>query len=121
MGTSNPTKEALWELSCIWSKSSPHLVLSIGTGYRQPVLYDFGLYRGTWEDGFALRILRAFLSSPSLDGEISWESLLNRLDDVTKAKCHRLTHGLQGELPVLDNNSQIPPVDPDGETKPCHY
>src|SRR3954470_21120211 len=79
MRANNPTEAALWELGCVWpDHPNPHLVLSVGTGYQNLSVNELGPYRGIWLDGFLLRILRAFLSSPSLDGESSWSALLNR-------------------------------------------
>ncbi|KAJ9493556.1 hypothetical protein H2202_010972 [Exophiala xenobiotica] len=105
----NPTDAALWELNCIWPESNgPHLVLSVGTGCQKPVSHELGPYRGVWLDGFIPRILRAFLSSPSLDAESSWMALWNRLDANTREHYHRLSCEFDGELPDLDDSSQIP-------------
>lgn len=105
----NPTDAALWELNCIWPESNgPNLVLSIGTGHQNPVQHDTGSYRGIWLDGFIPRILRAFLSSPSLDADSSWMALWNRLDDNTRERFHRLSCEFDGEIPALDDSAQIP-------------
>ena len=84
------------------------MVLSVGTGCQKPVSHELGPYRGIWLDGFIPRILRAFLSSPSLDAESSWMALWNRLDANTRERYHRLSCEFAGELPDLDDSSQIP-------------
>ncbi|KIW24829.1 uncharacterized protein PV07_10519 [Cladophialophora immunda] len=89
----NPTEKALWELGCIWP---------------DPLDHDSELYRGIWLDGFVPRILRAFLSSPSLDADNSWAALSNRLHDDVRERFHRLTLEFADELPELDDTSQIP-------------
>jgi hypothetical protein len=94
---------------CIWPEYAwPHFVLSVGTGYQRPFDHDSGLYRGIWLDGFVPRILRAFLSSPSLDAENSWMALSNRLPDGVRERFHRLTIEFGDELPELDDTFQIP-------------
>ena len=109
MRANNPTEAALWELGCVWpDHPSPHLVLSVGTGYQNLAVNELGPYRGFWVDGFLLRILRAFLSSPSLDGESSWSALLNRLDDSGREKFFRLTFEFEGPAAPLDDAARIP-------------
>ena len=105
----NPSPAALWELCCIWPEHTlPHLFLSVGTGYQKPTAHELGPYRGIWLDGFVPRILRAFLSSPSLDAENSWLALENGLDDGSKERFFRLTLEFEGKLAALDDVSQIP-------------
>lgn len=96
-------------MACVWPEYAwPHFVLSVGTGHQKPFNPDSGLYRGIWLDGFVPRILRAFLSSPSLDAENSWMALSNRLPHVVRERFHRLTVEFADELPELDDTSQIP-------------
>jgi hypothetical protein len=105
----NPTEKALWELGCIWPDHIwPHFVLSVGTGHQRASSHDSSRYRGILLDGFLPRILRAFLSSPSLDAENSWTALSNRLPHLVKDRFTRLTVEFTDELPQLDNASQIP-------------
>ena len=104
----NPTEKALWELVCIWPDHVwPHFVISVGTGHQKTLASDTG-YRGTWSDGFAFRILRAFLSSPAMNAENSWTALSNRLPDDIKERFHRLTHEFADGLPELDDTLKIP-------------
>ncbi|KAK5188064.1 hypothetical protein LTR92_011765 [Exophiala xenobiotica] len=109
ISANKPTDAALWELNCIWPETNgPHLVLSVGTGCQKSLSHELGPYRGVWLDGFIPRILRAFLSSPSLDAESSWMALWNRLDANTRERYHRLSCEFNGELSDLDDSSQIP-------------
>lgn len=109
MRANNPTEPTLWELTCIWpDHPHPHLVLSVGTGYRETSADDTKSDRGIVHDGFIARGVRAFLSSPCLDGERAWLNILNRLDDSDRSRYFRLRYRFQSEPAALDDAPRIP-------------
>ena len=107
MRLNNPVEAALWELNCIWPGNSENVVLSIGTGHREFAATESWSDGNVLSDGFIPRILRAFLSSPCLDGESAWRGITNRLTGSQKSKFFRLGYQFQGEPPSLDDSTQV--------------
>ena len=110
MRANNPTEIGLWELRKIWPTSSkPAVVVSIGTGSgtSPPICKDLPHNR-IFYDGFLARAYRAFMSSPSLDGQSSWLALLNRLDETEKDDYYRLNLNFNDTEPLMDDVGQMP-------------
>lgn len=109
MRANNPTEAGLWELGKIWPRcAQPTMVLSIGTGSRSASAGHSGLApRGIIQDGFVARAYRAFMSSPSLDGQSSWLALLNGVDESVSGNYHRLNLTFDGPEPELDDIGQM--------------
>lgn len=108
MRANNPTDAALLEVNCIWpDHHRPHLVLSVGTGYHETSANDTKFDQEILDDGFVARILRAFLSSPCLDGERAWLNILNRLDESDRSRYFRLRYRFQSDPVALDDAPQI--------------
>ena len=110
MRANNPTEVGLWELRKIWPTSSkPAVVVSIGTGSgtSPPICKDLPHNR-IFHDGVLARAYRAFMSSPSLDGQNSWLALLNRLDETERDDYYRLNLNFSDSEPLMDDVGQMP-------------
>ncbi|KAI9727191.1 MAG: hypothetical protein M1834_008499 [Cirrosporium novae-zelandiae] len=101
----NPIDIQLQEMFQIWPMDSkPDIVVSVGTGFSpQPISPKVPLIRGIFHDGFIPRLFRAWKWSPSMDGQISWNDHVNRLDEIMRNNHFRLNSALQGEEPGLDD------------------
>lgn len=100
----NPLSIALKESTLIWpGRSKPDLLVSVGTGYsapeRQPHHTGSG---GVLRDGAVARLIRAAVSSPSIDGEQAFLEALNYVSCEMRANIHRVNQRLHGSLPWLD-------------------
>ena len=104
----NPINLALWESRQIWNVGAkPDIVLSLGTGAEaesgSPTATHF---RNILKDGFVSRLLR--LIKHSLNSERTWQELINRLDESTRADYIRFNIPLVGGQDVrLDDVSMI--------------
>lgn len=105
----NPLSIALKESTLIWpGRSKPDLLVSVGTGYsapeRQPHHTGSG---GVLRDGAVARLIRAAVSSPSMDGEQAFLEALNYVSCEMRANIHRVNQRLLGSLPWLDDVDQL--------------
>jgi hypothetical protein len=111
MKANNPTGLGLWELKRIWPGSSkPSVVVSVGTGSRAKQVEFTHASKTHIHDGYLSRAYRAFMSSPSLDGQTSWLDLLNGLDDEERENYHRLNLSFDDAEPELDDASCMPDI-----------
>jgi hypothetical protein len=103
----NPVNLLLWESQHIWSElQRPDLVLSIGTGTEIPCgPPKASHFRHIFRDGFIPRLYRCFLSS--IDGEIAWRELINRLSEEDGRDYVRLNVSLASPAPALDDISKM--------------
>lgn len=105
----NPLSIALKESTLIWpGRTKPDLLVSVGTGYtapeRQPRRTKPG---GILHDGAVARLIRATVSSPSMDGEQAFLEALNYVSSHLRADIHRVNHLLHGPLPWLDDVEKL--------------
>jgi len=108
MRANNPIEAGLWELGSIWpGHTRPGLVVSVGTGFQDSPIHELDGDRGIWYDRFALRIFRAFLSSPCLHGQNSWKALLNRVEEHSRDDFLRLNLEFVGKESALDDTEEI--------------
>ena len=71
------------------SVDKPDLVVSLGTDTQEMASHSHALSsQGQLHDGFVPRLWRSFMSS--LDGQLPWTELLNRLDITDRQKYMRL-------------------------------
>lgn len=106
----NPIDPAEWESKAIWN-TSPDLVLSIGTGYKQdpgsPAI-DAPRPRLRFKDRFFPRLFRLF--GAVLDAQSNWEDHLNRVRADQHHKYFRINIALQEEF-SLDEVDKIPTME----------
>ena len=111
MKANNPTGLGIWELKRIWPGSSkPSVVVSVGTGSRAKQIEFTHVSSTHIHDGYLARAYRAFMSSPSLDGQTSWLDLLNGLEDEERKNYYRLNLSFDGTEPELDDASCMPDI-----------
>lgn len=104
----NPTEAGLWEMKTIWpDHPSPSVVLSVGTGFATSPAHHLGSVRSRWFDSFMPRIIRAYLSSPCLHGQNSWNALMNRLPTPNRDSFLRLNVEFTDNEPALDDAQRI--------------
>ena len=86
----NPINPALWESIQICSSvDKPDLVVSLGTGTQEIASHSHALSsQGQFHDSFVPQLWRSFMSS--LNGQLPWTELLNRLDITDHQKYMRL-------------------------------
>jgi hypothetical protein len=109
MRANNPSAVARTELRYIWPQTSkPHVLVSIGTGYSRQDSADVGTDRGFLRDGFVSRILRAFMTSPAVDGDSGWLNLIDNLSAEERKRHFRLSLQFTGDPPALDDASSVP-------------
>jgi hypothetical protein len=103
----NPVNLLLWESQHIWPEiQKPDLVLSVGTGTEIPSgSPKASHFRHIFRDGFIPRLYRCFLSS--IDGQIAWRELINRLSEEDGRDYVRLNVSLASPAPALDDISKI--------------
>ena len=99
----NSVNLALWECRRIWpAVERPDLVVSLGTGTDKEIEGPAAPnVRHVLQDGFIPRLYRSFLSS--LDGQGTWQELINALDPAVREDYFRLNISLPGHaLPIDD-------------------
>ncbi|KAK3670766.1 hypothetical protein LTR78_009338 [Recurvomyces mirabilis] len=102
----NPINIALWESNRIWPRTSTDAVLSLGTGTAAATPSPHTIPgRRTLEEKFIPRLCRSFLTS--LDGELTWRSLLCSLGKEALDRFFRLNIEFRGYEPRLDDVSAI--------------
>ncbi|KAK6810411.1 hypothetical protein RU639_013816, partial [Aspergillus parasiticus] len=95
-----PLRTALRESEIIWPTAKrPDLVVSIGTGYPSADDGPVHLRR----ESFVERGLRAFLSSPAVDGRRGWQDAHDSIPESVKQETFRLDRVVSGALPELDD------------------
>lgn len=104
MRANNPSAAAKLELPCIWPETpNPHVLVSVGTGFSNRGSTDMGAERGLLWDGFISRVFRGFMSSPFVDGDNGWLSVIDRLSTEEKQRYIRLSFEFDGDAPALDD------------------
>ncbi|KAJ5593512.1 hypothetical protein N7537_010416 [Penicillium hordei] len=105
----NPLAISLKESATIWPAHGTHdLVLSVGTGVSSSeVKAEDAPLGGILQDGAVPRIIRATMSSPSMDGEQGFYEALNYVPDPMRAHIFRLNHALPWPLPRLDDVDKL--------------
>ncbi|KAJ5865430.1 Acyl transferase/acyl hydrolase/lysophospholipase [Penicillium soppii] len=105
----NPLAIALKESATIWpSHGTPDLLVSVGTGLSIPEYKAQDTPLGSiLQDGAVPRIIRAAMSSPSMDGEQGFSEALNYVPDRMRAHIFRLNHALPWPLPRLDDVDRL--------------
>lgn len=104
----NPLAIALKELAVIWPSAKTHdLLLSVGTGSSFSVTQPVHTARSLLRDSAIPRMIRATMSSPSMDGEQGYREALNFLPDDKRSNVFRLNHELSQPLPRLDDVSRL--------------
>ncbi|OQD76228.1 hypothetical protein PENANT_c121G06279 [Penicillium antarcticum] len=105
----NPLAIALKESAIIWPSHGTHdLVVSVGTGLSSSEAKAQDAPMGSiLKDGAVPRIIRAAMSSPSMDGEQGFYEALNYVPDRMRAHIFRLNHALPWPLPRLDDVGRL--------------
>ncbi|KAJ6175004.1 hypothetical protein N7485_004809 [Penicillium canescens] len=105
----NPLAIALKESAIIWPSQGTHdLLVSVGTGLPSSEAKAQDAPMGSIiQDGAVPRIIRAAMSSPSMDGEQGFYEALNYVPDRMRAHIFRLNHSLPWPLPRLDDVSRL--------------
>lgn len=104
MRANNPSAAAKAELPCIWPETpNPHVLVSVGTGFSRQGTTDMGAGRGLLWNGFIFRVFRGFMSSPFVDGDNGWLSVIDRLSTEEKQRHIRLSFEFVGHAPALDD------------------
>lgn len=104
MRANNPSAAAKAELACIWPETpKPHVLVSVGTGFPSQSPTDMGAPRGLIWDGFISRVFRGFMSSPFVDSDNGWLSVIDRLSREEKQRHIRLSFEFVGDAPALDD------------------
>jgi hypothetical protein len=111
MRANNPVDVGLWEIDVIWpSTGKPDLVLSVGTGFTEaPESPTVKFLQGILTDGMIPRLIRSFMSSPSVNSENSWEMCMNHLSSEQQADFFRLNIPMENEV-ELDDVDQLEPL-----------
>ena len=110
---------ALWECHQLWPGSiRPDVVVSLGTGTDKactsPKAPNF---RHVIQDGFIPRLYRSFLSS--LDGQSTWQELVNRLDQKAREDYFRLNVSLTGQPLAIDDTTCMESLRASVHLHPC--
>jgi hypothetical protein len=104
----NPLAIGLKESTVIWPLAKTHdLLLSVGTGSSSFMAKQDKASRSLWRDSAIPRMIRATLSSPSMDGEQGFREALNLVPDDKKSNIFRLNHEVSEPLPRLDDVSKL--------------
>ncbi|KAK9846933.1 hypothetical protein MYU51_000023 [Penicillium brevicompactum] len=104
----NPLAIGLKESTVIWPLAKTHdLLLSVGTGRSSFMAKQDKASRSFWRDSAIPRMIRATLSSPSMDGEQGFHEALNLVPDDKKPDIFRLNHEVSEALPRLDDVSRL--------------
>ncbi|KAJ5369970.1 uncharacterized protein N7496_006062 [Penicillium cataractarum] len=104
----NPLAIALKESAIIWPNAGKHdLIVSIGTGSTADGVVSETNCKSAIRDSAVPRLIRAFMASPSMDGEQGFFEALNFVPDHMRADIHRLDHVLPAHLPRLDDVSKL--------------
>ncbi|KAJ5146619.1 uncharacterized protein N7515_001183 [Penicillium bovifimosum] len=105
----NPLSIALKESTLIWpGRNRPDLLVSVGTGYTAPER-QFRHTRpgGILQDGAVARLIRATVSSPSMDGEQAFLEAQNYVSSHMRADIYRVNKLFHGPLPWLDDVEKL--------------
>lgn len=109
MRANNPSAAAKLELRCLWPQTPrPHVLVSVGTGFSNQGSTDAGAERGLLRDGFIPRVFRGFMSSPFVDGDSGWLSVIESLSAEEKRRHYRLSFQFIGDAPMLDDAPAMP-------------
>lgn len=93
------------------------MVLSLGTGQeKQSVSLGAPNFRYMFQDGFIPRLYRSFMSS--LDGQVAWRDLQNRLDQKARENYFRLNVSLSDELSTIDDVGRMDEIRRQVESEP---
>ncbi|CAG7951165.1 unnamed protein product [Penicillium salamii] len=104
----NPLAIGLKESTVIWPLAKTHdLLLSVGTGRSSFMAKQDKASRSFWRDSAIPRMIRATMSSPSMDGEQGFHEALNLVPDDKKPNIFRLNHEVSEALPRLDDVSRL--------------
>ena len=105
----NPLSIALRETAMIWPAKERHdLLISVGTGYARPESGARNRTLGSiFQDGAISRVVRATVSSPSMDGEQAFLEALNYVPGHMRADIFRLNLPFPGPLPRLDEVEKL--------------
>lgn len=100
---------ALKEAAIIWPAAGRHdLLISVGTGSTTSKLGSDGCPTGNiFKDGAVPRLVRATMSSPSMDGEQGFYEALNYIPDHMREDIYRLNHTVPCPLPRLDDVDKL--------------
>ena len=118
----NPVNLALWESRVVWPHvDQPDVVVSLGTGTEIATSPKASEFRHIFKDGFIPRLYRSFKSS--LDGQLAWNDLWNRLSERSRQDYFRLNIPCPGsesspdDVGAMDNLSQRVKVSPSGPSE----
>lgn len=102
----NPSILALWESRKLWpSVAQPDVFVLLGTGTSNYPRSKAPKFRHIYRDGFIPRLLRSF--SSLLDGQRTWQDLINSLNERFFEDFFRLNIVLAGKEHVLDDVSSM--------------
>lgn len=105
----NPVSIALKESVVIWPAAGGHdLLISVGTGFSASNCRSNGSSVGNiFKDGAVPRLLRAAISSPTMDGEQGFYEALNYIPHHMRGDIHRLNYAVTCPLPKLDDVDKL--------------
>ncbi|KAF2812825.1 FabD/lysophospholipase-like protein [Mytilinidion resinicola] len=116
MKNNNPIILGLCESQLIWpGDCKEDIVLSLGTGTEQDQSPHAPHFRHILKDGFIPRIGRYIPSS--MDGEVTWNAVISRLDPETRKRYFRFNVHLN-EPAAIDDTSMMPKLREAVNTQP---
>lgn len=117
---SNTKPQSLWESQKIWpSVAQPDVFISLGTVTSNYPGSKAPKFRHIYRDGFIPRLFRSF--SSLLDGQRTWQDLINSLNEGSREDYFRLNIVFAGQEPALDDVSSMDSMREKSYSHPMYY